>query len=75
MRDRVDASVAGPAVVGAMPAITRTVALRGPTATVELPDPPADAAYEVRATTHSDTGMTSETMRAAMPAPGGAGPP
>ena len=59
----------------AMPAITRTVALRGPTATVELPDPPADAAYEVRATTHSDTGMTSETMHAAMPALGGAASP
>jgi hypothetical protein len=58
-----------------VPAITRTVALRGPTATVELPDPPADATYEVRATTHSDTGMTSETMHAAMPAPGAAGPP
>ena len=58
-----------------MPAITRTVALRGPTATVELPDLPADATYEVRATTHSDTGMTSETMQAAVPAPGGAGPP
>jgi hypothetical protein len=53
-----------------MPAITRTVTLRGPVETVELPQPPADATYEVRATTHSDTGMTSETMRAAMPEAG-----
>jgi hypothetical protein len=58
-----------------MPAITRTVNLRGPAETVELPDPPDDATYEVRATTQSDTGMTSETMHAAMPAPGSGGSP
>jgi hypothetical protein len=52
-----------------MPALTRTVVLRGPSETVELPEPPGDASYEVRATTQSESGMTSETMHAAMPTP------
>jgi hypothetical protein len=48
----------------ALPAITRTVNLRGPTETVELPSPPDDAQYEVRATAHAASGAASDTARA-----------
>jgi hypothetical protein len=54
----------------AVPAITRTVNLRGPDETVELPSPPGDAQYEVRATAHAASGATSDTAQAPMPAQG-----
>jgi hypothetical protein len=50
----------------AVPAITASAEVRGPSGTLELPLPPAGGTYEVRATTHAANGLASRTQSASL---------
>ena len=50
----------------AAPAITASADVRGASGTLELPLPPVDGSYEIRATTHAANGLASATQQASL---------